>query len=99
MTFNQFFKVGRFGCSHCYTAFKEQLNPIFKRLHSGNWSHHGKIPKRIGGTMHIKKNIEDLKMQLTAVDCGNEEFEKAAVVRDEIRLLDQRLDNASGGGN
>jgi protein arginine kinase activator len=28
-----------------------------------------------------------------------EEFEKAALVRDEIRLLDQKLDNASGGGN
>ena len=64
MTFNQFLKVGRFGCSHCYTAFKDELTPIFKRLHGGNWSHHGKIPKRIGGTMHIKKNIEDLKMQL-----------------------------------
>ena len=64
MTFKQFLKVGRFGCSHCYTAFKDQLTPIFKRLHSGNWSHNGKIPKRIGGTMHIKKNIEDLKMQL-----------------------------------
>ena len=98
MTFNQFLKVGRFGCSHCYTAFKDELTPIFKRLHGGNWSHHGKIPKRIGGTMHIKKNIEDLKMQLQQLIVA-EEFEKAAVVRDEIRLLDQKLDNASGGGN
>ncbi len=98
MTFNQFLKVGRFGCSHCYTVFKDELTPIFKRLHGGNWSHHGKIPKRIGGTMHIKKNIEDLKMQLQQLIVA-EEFEKAALVRDEIRLLDQKLDNASGGGN
>ena len=98
MTFNQFLKVGKFGCSHCYTAFKDELTPIFKRLHGGNWSHHGKIPKRIGGTMHIKKNIEDLKMQLQQLILA-EEFEKAALVRDEIRLLDQKLDNASGGGN
>ena len=98
MTFNQFLKVGRFGCSHCYTTFKDELTPIFKRLHGGNWSHHGKIPKRIGGTMHIKKNIEDLKMQLQQL-IVDEEFEKAALVRDEIRLLDQKLDNASGGGN
>ena len=88
MTFNQFLKVGRFGCSHCYTAFKDELTPIFKRLHGGNWSHHGKIPKRIGGTMHIKKNIEDLKMQLQQLIVA-EEFEKAALVRDEIRLLDK----------
>ena len=70
---------------------KMQLKPIFKRLHGGNWSHNGKIPNRIGGTMHIKKNIEDLKMQLTEL-IVQEEFEKAAVVRDEIRLLDQKLD-------
>ena len=98
MTFNQFIKVGRFGCSHCYTAFKDELNPIYKRLHSGNWSHNGKIPNRIGGTMHIKKNIDELKLQLQQLIAA-EEFEKAALVRDEIRLLDQKLDNANGGGN
>lgn len=98
MTFNQFLKVGRFGCSHCYSTFKDELTPIFKRLHGGNWSHHGKIPKRVGGTMHIKKNIEDLKKQLQQL-IVDEEFEKAALVRDEIRLLDQKLDHASGGGN
>ena len=36
MTFPQFIKIGRFGCAHCYETFKEQLNPILKRLHSGN---------------------------------------------------------------
>jgi protein arginine kinase activator len=97
MTFNQFIKAGRFGCSHCYTVFKEQLKPIYKRLHSGNSHHNGKIPNRIGGTMHIKKNIDALKLQLTEL-ITKEEFEQAAVIRDEIRLLDQRLSESSGGG-
>jgi protein arginine kinase activator len=97
MTFPQFIKVGRFGCSNCYTAFKDQLKPIYKRLHSGNRSHNGKIPQRIGGTMHIKKNIEELKQQLQDM-IANEEFEKAAVIRDEIRLLDRKLDETCGGG-
>jgi len=97
MTFNQFIKAGRFGCSHCYTAFKEQLKPIYRRLHSGNGHHNGKIPSRIGGTMHIKKNIDALKIQLTEL-ITKEEFEKAAVVRDEMRLLDQMLSESSGGG-
>ena len=57
----------------------------------------GKYPSRIGGTMHIKKNIDALKIQLTEL-ITKEEFEKAAVVRDEIRLLDQRLSESSGGG-
>jgi protein arginine kinase activator len=98
MTLLKFLKVGRFGCSHCYDTFKDELTPIFKRLHGGNWSHHGKIPKRIGGAMHIKKNIQDLKVQLQQL-IQQEEFEKAALVRDEIRLLDQKLDSASGGGD
>ena len=97
MTFPQFVKVGKFGCSHCYSAFREQLVPIFKRLHGGNFTHKGKIPQRIGGTMHIKKNIEELKAQLKEL-ISKEEFEKAAIVRDEIRLLDQKLDETAGGG-
>jgi protein arginine kinase activator len=97
MTFQQFVKKGKFGCSHCYSVFKDQLSPIFKRLHSGNSTHKGKIPQRIGGTMHIKKNIEELKDQLKEL-ISNEEFEKAATIRDEIRLLDRKLDETSGGG-
>lgn len=97
MTFQQFIKAGRFGCSNCYTTFQESLTPIYKRLHSGNSVHKGKIPKRIGGTMHIKKNLEELKHQLKEL-ITKEEFEKAAIVRDEIRLLDRKLDEAYGGG-
>lgn len=96
MTFPQFIKVGRFGCSHCYTTFKDQLIPILKRFHSGNTSHAGKIPKRIGGTFHIKKNIEGLKRQLQEL-IEKEEFEKAVIIRDEIRSLDRKLERNTGG--
>lgn len=96
MTFPQFIKVGRFGCSHCYDTFKEQLIPIYKRFHSGNTAHSGKIPKRIGGAFSIKKNIEGLKKQLTEL-IEKEEFEKAAIIRDEIRSLDRKLDGTIGG--
>lgn len=97
MTFMEFLKGGRFGCSNCYHTFKDQLTPILKRLHGGNWSHNGKIPRRIGGTMHIKKNIEELKQQLQEL-ITKEEFEKAALIRDEIRSLDRRLNETSEGG-
>jgi protein arginine kinase activator len=90
MTFPQFVKVGRFGCAHCYETFKEQLKPVLKRLHSGNWTHNGKIPKRIGGGIHLRKQIEELKDQLKVV-ITNEEFEKAAEIRDEIRSLEREL--------
>jgi protein arginine kinase activator len=90
MTFSQFVKIGKFGCANCYETFKDQLKPVIRRLHSGNWSHNGKIPKRIGGNIHIRKKLETLKNNLKEL-IENEEFEKAAVVRDEIRSLEKRM--------
>ncbi|MCH1626131.1 UvrB/UvrC motif-containing protein [Ferdinandcohnia quinoae] len=90
MTFPQFAKVGRFGCSNCYQTFEKHLNPILKRLHSGNTNHTGKIPKRIGGTIHIRKEIDQLKQKLKEY-ISLEEFEKAAEVRDQVRSLEKSL--------
>jgi protein arginine kinase activator len=97
MTFPQFVKIGRFGCSHCYDTFKDQLKPVLKRLHSGNWTHNGKIPKRNGGGIHLRKRIEELKDELKHL-IVQEEFEKAANVRDEIRSLENELTENSEGG-
>ncbi|MBS4210510.1 UvrB/UvrC motif-containing protein [Bacillus sp. FJAT-50079] len=96
MTFQQFIKIGRFGCAHCYTSFKGHLTPLLKRLHSGNITHGGKVPERIGGSIHVKKKIEQLRAELNSL-VTREEFEKAADVRDQIRSLESNL--ASGEGN
>jgi protein arginine kinase activator len=89
MTFPQFLKIGRFGCAHCYESFKDHLKPVLGRLHSGNWTHHGKIPKRVGGGIQLKKQLEELKLNLQEAIL-QEEFEKAAVIRDEIRSLEKQ---------
>lgn len=98
MTYQQFAKVGRFGCSNCYRAFGEQLNPLLKRLHSGNTVHAGKIPKRIGGAIHLHKQISHLKERLHEYII-KEEFEKAAEVRDEIRRIEKSLAQQGEGGD
>ncbi len=90
MTLDRFLKIGRFGCANCYEAFSEQLTPVFRRLHGGNWKHNGKIPKRAGGTINIRKKIEILKETLQTL-VEREEFEKAAEVRDEIRFYEKQL--------
>jgi protein arginine kinase activator len=97
MTYHQFTKVGRFGCSDCYHTFSRHLQPILRRLHSGNATHAGKIPKRIGGAIHIRKQIEKLKQKLQEL-IVREEFEKAANVRDEIRSLESQLMKYGEGG-
>lgn len=96
MTYSQFTKVGRFGCAHCYKSFSSKLDPILKRVHSGNHSHAGKLPKRIGGGIQIQRQIDHLKQQMrTYID--DEAFEKAAEVRDQIRSLEKEKDAQKGG--
>lgn len=98
LTYQQFANKGKFGCSHCYEAFKHQLIPILKRLHGGNSVHGGKVPARIGGSLHLKKKIQELKGNLgTLID--KEEFETAAEVRDQIRSLEKKLTDGKENGD
>jgi protein arginine kinase activator len=89
LTYAQFSKLGRFGCSSCYTHFSERLDPLIKRVH-GNIGHVGKVPKRSGGLIQYKREIELLKKELLD-RIENEEFEHAATVRDQIRELEKKL--------
>ncbi|MFC3885261.1 UvrB/UvrC motif-containing protein [Bacillus songklensis] len=90
LTYRQFAKFGRFGCAHCYETFRSSLTPFLKRLHAGNHLHKGKIPKRIGSNLHLKKELEKQKLKLKEY-IAQEEFEKAATLRDEIRALEKTL--------
>ncbi|WP_062107727.1 UvrB/UvrC motif-containing protein [Bacillus niameyensis] len=97
MTYQQFVNIGRFGCTNCYKTFHNKITPILKRLHSGNVKHGGKVPKRIGGSIHVRKKIQTLKAELQSL-IADEEFEKAAEVRDQIRSLENNLLDGEGNG-
>ena len=88
LTYNEFAKVGKFGCAECYDAFSERLDPVLRKVHAGNTAHTGKIPKRTGKTISIKKKIQSLKEELQRL-IEKEEFEKAAIIRDNIRALEK----------
>lgn len=85
LSYNKFRETGRFGCSNCYKTFGERLNPLFKKVH-GNTTHTGKIPVRTGSKIKAIKEIEKLKIDLN-IAIKNEEYEKAACLRDKIREL------------
>lgn len=89
LTYAQFSKIGRFGCSNCYNAFAERLDPLLKRVHSST-THSGKIPKRSGGQIQCKREIERLRRELQTY-IEQEEFESAATLRDRIRELERKL--------
>lgn len=91
MTYTQFSKIGRFGCSNCYSAFSNHLNPLIKRIH-GNVTHSGKIPKRSGGKIQKKRQLDQLRLDLQMA-ISSEEFEKAAQIRDRIRELERSADS------
>jgi protein arginine kinase activator len=86
MSYEEFQKVGKLGCDNCYEIYSDRLNPLIRRLH-GNTKHTGKIPGKIAETMKVSKKIEDLKMQLNRA-IQNEEYEKAAEIRDIIKMAE-----------
>ncbi|KAA8995995.1 hypothetical protein F4V43_19165 [Paenibacillus spiritus] len=89
MTYSQFSKLGRFGCSSCYKYFDPSLDPLFKRVH-GSTNHVGKVPRRAGARITFRRQIDELKGQLK-VSIEQEEFERAAELRDQIRRLEKEM--------
>ncbi|MEW6308134.1 MAG: UvrB/UvrC motif-containing protein [Bacillota bacterium] len=89
LTFPEFGKAGRLGCSQCYAEFRPRLEPLLRRVHGAS-VHTGKVPSRTGGAVRAKKEIEDLRRQL-AQAVQAEEFERAARLRDEIRSKETQL--------
>lgn len=89
LTFSDFKNRGLLGCGECYHYFQSSLEPLFKRVHGGI-SHAGKVPKRTGGKVLLRKELDKLKVQLQQA-ITKEEYEKAAQIRDEIRRLQEDL--------
>lgn len=96
LLFSEFKRTGKFGCAECYDSFSKQINPILSRVHSGNTEHNGKIPKRQGDHLHVKKQLEEYKGQLKQL-IEREEFEEAAIVRDKIKEIKNDDCNSEAG--
>ena len=89
MTYEDFRKVGRLGCSECYTTFRKSLGSLLKRIH-GSTHHLGKTPARLIKPSHKSKTeLGELKKRLER-DIDMEEFEEAAHLRDMIREVEQQ---------
>lgn len=91
LTYSAFRKEGKFGCNQCYQVFKNKLNPLIKGLHGHN-NHRGKIPRSSNEKVFLKREEDNLKIQLENA-VKEEEFEKAAVIRDKIKELKIKLDS------
>ncbi|MDK2824437.1 MAG: protein arginine kinase activator [Clostridia bacterium] len=94
MTYSQFAKTGRMGCNKCYSFYGNKLEHLLKRI-QGNTQHIGKIPKRTGENIRLKQELNNARIELQKAVL-NEEFEKAAKLRDKIKELEKRK-NSKGG--
>jgi len=86
LSFQNFLDSGRLGCPNCYTSFREELKPLLRRIHGTIRQERSRKKPQV--KIGRKRILERLKQELTmAVE--EEEFEKAAVLRDRMRELER----------
>lgn len=96
MTYEEFTKAGKFGCSECYNVFGPLIIDNIKKI-QGSSNHIGKIPyrnKRNEGKAFNEQNDGDDRLSILQKQLRHavkiEEYEEAARIRDEIKLLKER---------
>lgn len=90
MTYRDFKKIGRLGCSECYAYFKKSLEPLLKKIH-GSAQHLGKAPTMLPKVVKSELDVEELKRKLR-VAIEKEEFEEAAKIRDVIKEFEKKIE-------
>jgi protein arginine kinase activator len=84
-----FKKAGRLGCSVCYTTFAEGLEGLLKSMHKGT-RHTGKVPLALRQNRDLTERMKSLQQKLEK-SISEENFEQAALLRDEITQLRDKL--------
>lgn len=94
-TFEDIINKGQFGCANCYDTFQNEIDPIIRKIQGAN-THIGRIGKISDNKIEETKTK---KTQLSKLDKLKEElkdaikvedYEKAAILRDEIKELEKK---------
>lgn len=97
LRYREFARTGLLGCSQCYEEFKDQLEPVLRRI-QGQVRHTGKVPACAGPQVHLGRRLEQLRTRLREA-VAREEYEQAAKLRDEIRALEHSLRAGDAGAS
>lgn len=95
-SFQEISQTGKIGCAQCYSTFRSQLLPVIQRIH-GAAQHKGKAP---GGSalrvtepnrqlVAVEESPIDEKKRLLKKAVEAQDFEQAAVLRDQIKEMEQ----------
>ena len=90
-----FKKSGRLGCADCYTTFAEGLEGLLKSMHKGT-KHAGKVPRLLQQNKSVTEKLNSLQKRLEKA-IAEEDFEQAAILRDEIKQAREKLDSLTTG--
>ncbi len=92
-SFDDIIKTGMVGCANCYETFFDKLLPSIQRIH-GRSKHSGKVPpmpKKEVTAEAVKEPTKEDKIAQKEEEMKkaieNQNFEQAAVLRDEIKAL------------
>ncbi|MBQ8208879.1 MAG: UvrB/UvrC motif-containing protein [Clostridia bacterium] len=85
-TLEDFRRLGKAGCSECYRTFSAELEPTIRSIH-GNAKHTGRAPAKEKAKHEKENELKALKIELKSA-IENEEFEKAAQLRDKIKSIE-----------
>ena len=100
LPYEDFRKFGRLGCGDCYISFKDHLSGLLRKIHGSN-KYLGKTPPSFKeqpsvvsteaptANVELADGLEDLKQQLQLAIAA-EDFERAAIIRDKIRDIEQK---------
>ena len=92
-TLREITQSGRAGCAQCYDTFYDALEPALQRIH-GALEHAGKTPDPAArGRRQAERQVARLREEIAAA-VREEDYERAARLRDEIRELEE-----GGGGD
>ena len=86
MTLERFSKDRLLGCPYDYELFDKPLAAIIEQSQNGNTHHSGKVPSNTPDQGKKQIEIINLRNQLDEA-IRNEDYEKAALLRDEIGHL------------
>ena len=87
MSLRDFRQTGRLGCANCYSTFEQSLRELLRRVH-GNPKHRGRgyEPPPVH-LMDGPSTLGELRERLRLAIAG-EQFELAAIIRDQIKVLE-----------
>jgi len=83
----EFARTGKFGCAACYDTFRPSVRQLLRRIH-GSEIHRGSRPLAKSSAQPVDDLQTLRKLLREAVE--KEEYERAAVLRDRIRLREER---------